>query len=92
MSQQTQVETQQNQVRRGQNLTPAEWGNREFKLNAIIGKFPVIKHKEQNNITNQREKSISRMRLELAKSDFTTRFILRNLKLKEWFKASGLKG
>lgn len=62
-------------VRKGQNLMPAEWGNREFKLNAIIDKFAVIKHKEQSNIINQIEKSISRMRLELAKSDFTTRFI-----------------
>lgn len=88
MSQQIQVEMQQSQVRRGQNLTPAERVNKEFKLNAIIDKLPVIKHKEQSNITNQTEKSISRMRLELAKSDFATRVILRNLKLKEWFKAT----
>lgn len=67
---------------------PAEWGNREFKLNAIIDKLPVIEHKEQSNIINQTEQSISGMRLELAKSDFTTRFILQNLKLKEQFQAT----
>lgn len=67
---------------------PAEWGNKEFKLNAVTDKLPVIKHKEQSNTINQIEKSISRMRLELAKSDFPTTFILQNLKLKEQFKAT----
>lgn len=38
---------------------PAEWGNWEFKLNAIIDKLPVIKHKEQSNIINQIEKNLS---------------------------------
>lgn len=88
MSKQIQVEMQQSLLRRGQNLMPAEWSNMEFKLNAITDKLPVNKHKEQSNTINQIEKSISRRRLELAKSDFIKRFISQNLKLKEQFKAT----
>jgi len=50
-----------------------------------------MKHKEQSDIIKQIDSSISRLRLELAKSDFTARFILKNLELKERFKAT-LKG